>query len=133
MRVRTPIDDGDHNRATAVAQRHLRAAGKPPVSDAERVAREPAAAGQTVAEQPWAVPSRLGRAVIGGARLPVAVGGRSSVLNLFLEDVLGRKPPDRLRMPFSTERAARMKELRDVTLPHGILIAYAGGISGDNS
>lgn len=65
--------------------------------------------------------------------LPVIVGGRASVLNSFLDSLLGKRLPDRLRMPFSTERSQRMEELRALTLPHGVLCAYAGGVSGSNA
>lgn len=64
--------------------------------------------------------------------LPVVVGGRAAVLNLFVEAIIGRRLPAQLRMPHSGQRNDRMAELRAITEPHGFLVAYAGGVSGSN-
>jgi hypothetical protein len=65
--------------------------------------------------------------------LPVAVIGPSEILNAFVEWMIGRPVPKKLRFPLHGDRATRLEELHEVTRAHRFLPGYAYGISGSNA
>lgn len=63
--------------------------------------------------------------------LPVAVIGPSAVVNAFNVAMLGKLSSE-FEMPFRSNRAKRMRELRLLTEPLGYISGYAYGVAGSN-
>ena len=64
--------------------------------------------------------------------LPVAILGPSPIMNMFLAEMLGKKEAARHKMPFTTDRVAKVAALKLATERHGFIAGYAYGVAGSN-